>query len=91
MAGGGEEAIEEMLLLVVRMLADHPDNVTVNFVSDEEGEVFEVLAAQEDLGRLIGKNGQTAKALQAIVNANSRRSGRRYHLDIDEVGGLDEQ
>ena len=87
MAGGAEQAIEAMLLFVVQSLADHPEDVTVRFVSDEDGDAFEILAAQADLGRIIGKNGQTAKALQMIVNANGRRTGRRYHLDIDEIGG----
>jgi len=74
--------MEEMLLFVVRSLVDHPEEVEVEFLSDEEGEVFQVLAHQSDLGRLIGKNGQTAKALELILNANGKKIGRRYHLDI---------
>jgi predicted RNA-binding protein YlqC (UPF0109 family) len=74
--------MEEMLLFVVRSLVDHPEEVEVEFLSDEEGEVFQVLAHQSDLGRLIGKNGQTAKALELILNANGKKTGRRYHLDI---------
>ena len=72
--------MEEMLLFVVRSLVDHPEEVEVEFLSDEE--VFQVLAHQSDLGRLIGKNGQTAKALELILNANGKKTGRRYHLDI---------
>ena len=81
-ANGRESAMEEMLLFVVRSLVDHPEDVEVEFLSDEEGEVFQVLAHQSDLGRLIGKNGQTAKALELILNANGKKIGRRYHLDI---------
>jgi predicted RNA-binding protein YlqC (UPF0109 family) len=81
-ADGRESAMEEMLLFVVRSLVDHPEDVEVEFLSDEEGEVFQVLAHQSDLGRLIGKNGQTAKALELILNANGKKIGRRYHLDI---------
>ena len=81
-ASGRESAMEEMLLFVVRSLVDHPEEVEVEFLSDEEGEVFQVLAHQSDLGRLIGKNGQTAKALELILNANGKKIGRRYHLDI---------
>jgi uncharacterized protein len=84
--------MEEMLLFVVRSLADHPDDVKVQFISDEEGDTFQVQANQVDLGRVIGKNGQTARALQAIVNANAMRNGHRYHLDIIEAGDdLDEE
>jgi predicted RNA-binding protein YlqC (UPF0109 family) len=87
-----EQAIEEMLLFVARSLADHPDDVEVEFLSAEDGDVFQIQAHEEDLGRLIGKNGQTARALEAIVNASRRRSGRRYHLDIIGIDeALDEQ
>lgn len=90
-SGEREQAIEEMLLYVVRSLADNPEDVAVQFVSDEEGEVFEVRANDADLGRLIGKNGQTAKALEAIVNASGGKLGRRYHLDIFGLEeGMDE-
>jgi uncharacterized protein len=82
LSGEREHAIEEMLRFMVQSLADRPEDVEVQFVSDEEGEVFEVRANDADLGRLIGKNGQTAKALEAIVNASGGKSGKRYHLDI---------
>jgi predicted RNA-binding protein YlqC (UPF0109 family) len=71
-----------MLLLVARSLADHPGDVEVEFISDEDGDVFQIQAHETDLGRLIGKNGQTAKALELIINARARKSGHRYHLDI---------
>ena len=84
MEAGRGRALEDMLLFVVRALVDHPEDVQVELISDEEGEVFQVQANPDDLGRLIGRNGQTAKALQTIVNANGKRDGRRYHLDILE-------
>jgi predicted RNA-binding protein YlqC (UPF0109 family) len=80
--GSAEEAIEEMLLSIARSLADHPEDVKVQFVSDDEGFAFQIQAHDDDLGRLIGKKGQTARALESIVNSNRRRSGRHYHLDI---------
>lgn len=87
----GERGIESMLRFVVRSMVDHPEDVVVEYVSDDEGEVFQVRANDDDLGRLIGKNGQTAKALQTIINANGRKNGRRFHLDIVGLGeALDE-
>lgn len=80
--GTTEQAIEEMLLFITRSLADHPEDLKVQFVSDDEGAAFQIQAHDDDLGRLIGKKGQTARALESIVNANRRRSGRHYHLDI---------
>jgi predicted RNA-binding protein YlqC (UPF0109 family) len=80
--GGGEQAIEDMLLYIARSLADHPEEVKVQYVSDEEGAAFQIQAHEDDLGQLIGKKGQTARALESIVNSNRRRSGCHYHLDI---------
>jgi predicted RNA-binding protein YlqC (UPF0109 family) len=85
--GTGEPEIQKMLLFIARTLADHPDEVKVQFVSDDEGDAFEIQAHGDDLGQLIGKKGQTARALESIVNSNRRRSGRHYHLDI--VGAED--
>jgi predicted RNA-binding protein YlqC (UPF0109 family) len=75
----------EMLLFVIRSMVDHPEDVQVDLISDEEGDVFQVQANEADLGRLIGKNGQTARALQVIGNANGRKTGRRFHIDFDAI------
>jgi uncharacterized protein len=88
-AENDQRAIEVLLLFIVRSLVDHPDDVKVQFVSDEDGSAFEIRANDTDLGLLIGKKGQTARALESIVNSNRRRSGRHYHLDI--VGSGEEQ
>jgi predicted RNA-binding protein YlqC (UPF0109 family) len=88
-AGGGEQAIEDLLLYIARSLVDHSEDVKVQFVSDEEGAAFQIQAHEDDLGQLIGKKGQTARALESIVNSNRRRSGCHYHLDIvgtSEIG-----
>jgi hypothetical protein len=79
-----EEKIEEMLQTVIRSMVDYPGDVHVELVSDEEGDVFQVEANKADLGRLIGKNGQTARALRLLVNANGRKLGRRFDIDFDE-------
>jgi predicted RNA-binding protein YlqC (UPF0109 family) len=78
----GAHGLQEMLLFVIRSMVDHPEDVEVEFISDDEGEVFQVQAHEADLGRLIGKNGQTVRALQLIVNANGRKTGRWFQIDI---------
>jgi len=83
MVNGSQREIHHMLLSVVRSLADSPDQVQVELVSGEDTGFFRVEAAPADLGRLIGKNGQTARALEAIVNVDARRTGRRFHIEID--------
>ena len=68
---------------------DAPDEVEVEgLISDERGAAFRVEANHADVGRLIGKGGQTARALQAIINANASRSGRRFQIEFDRA--LDE-
>lgn len=83
MMNGSQREIHQMLLSVVRSLADSPDQVQVELVAEEENALFRVEAASSDVGRLIGKNGQTARALEAIVNVDARRTGRRFHIEID--------
>jgi hypothetical protein len=85
---GSDHEIHEMLLDIVRSLVDAPDEVEVELISDERGAAFRVEANHADVGRLIGKGGQTARALQAIVNANASRSGRRFQIEFDRA--LDE-
>jgi predicted RNA-binding protein YlqC (UPF0109 family) len=77
-----QRAIEEMLVFIVRSLVNHQDDVKVEFISDEDGAAFEIRANEADLGLLIGKKGQTARALESILNSNRRRTGVHYHLEI---------
>ena len=91
MMNGSQREIHQMLLSVVRSLADSPDQVQVELISGEENTLFRVEAASSDVGRLIGKNGQTARALEAILNVDARRSGRRIHIEIDRRPDLGTQ
>ena len=91
MMNGSQREIHQMLLSVVRSLADSPDQVQVELISGEENTLFRVEAAPSDVGRLIGKNGQTARALEAILNVDARRSGRRIHIEIDRRPDLGTQ
>lgn len=91
MMNGSQREIHQMLLSVVRSLADSPDQVQVELISGEENALFRVEAAPSDVGRLIGKNGQTARALEAILNVDARRSGRRNHIEIDRRPDLGTQ
>jgi uncharacterized protein len=81
-----QSAIVDLLLLIARALADFPEDVQVQFVSDDDGTAFEIRANDADLGTLIGKKGQTARAIESIVNSNRRKSGRHYHLEIVGIG-----
>lgn len=65
---------------LVKGIVDHPDAVKVVSASSARGEVLEVHVHPEDLGRVIGRSGRTAKALRTIVAALA--DGRRVRVDV---------
>lgn len=69
---------------VAKSLVDRPDEVRVEEVQDDKGSILELYVAQEDLGRIIGRNGKTAKSIRAILSAASTRAGTQTLLKIME-------
>ena len=65
---------------LVKGIVDHPDDVQVVSASSARGEVLEVRVNPEDLGRVIGRAGRTAKALRTLVTALA--DGRRVRVDV---------
>jgi predicted RNA-binding protein YlqC (UPF0109 family) len=65
---------------LVKGIVDNPDDVTVVAKSSPRGEVLEVSVNPEDLGRVIGRSGRTAKALRTLVSALA--DGRRVRVDV---------
>ena len=78
----GEREIREMLLYTVRSLVDYPDDVEIVLIFDPEGCRFCIHTRPEDLSELIGRGGQTARALRTIVGASGMKLGRGLTLDI---------
>jgi uncharacterized protein len=76
--------VKELLELIVRSLVDHPQEVVVSEVDERSGMVLELRVAQDDLGKVIGKQGRTAKALRTILSAASAKTRRRVILEILE-------
>lgn len=71
--------LEEALEHLVRGIVDHPDDVRVDMVDNRRGQRLEVRVHPEDLGRVIGRNGRTAKALrQAIAGVG----GKGIRVDV---------
>jgi predicted RNA-binding protein YlqC (UPF0109 family) len=68
---------------IVRSIVDHPDDVKVNVVEDDEGVVLEVQVADGDLGRVIGRRGRTAMSIRTVVRAAAARDG--VDVDVDFV------
>lgn len=75
--------MEEILTHLARELVDNPDQVRVERIERDDGElVLELHVAPEDVGKVIGKQGRIARALRTVVKASSVRAGRRVHVDI---------
>jgi predicted RNA-binding protein YlqC (UPF0109 family) len=82
--GGSEPSLRELIDYLARGLVDHPEEVEVEEIEESDALVFELKVAEEDLGKVIGKQGRTAKALRTILSAASAKGRRRVILEILE-------
>ena len=77
--------MKELVLYIARSLVDHPEAVGVEEAGGgSEGTVLKLSVAKDDLGKIIGRQGRTARALRTLVNAASARQERRVVLEIQE-------
>jgi predicted RNA-binding protein YlqC (UPF0109 family) len=75
--------MKDLALALVKGLADHPDKVVIQ-ESELEGAVLLKLAvAEEDKGKIIGKQGKVIKAVRALLSAAAGKRGKRVVLDLD--------
>jgi predicted RNA-binding protein YlqC (UPF0109 family) len=72
----------ELLEYLARRLVDQPDDVRVERLEEEDTIVLRLHVAQDDLGKVIGRQGRIARALRTIVRAGSARERRRVQLEI---------
>ena len=77
--------LENALEHLVKGLVDNPDDVEVELVTNRRGRTLEVRVNPEDLGKVIGRNGRTAKALRTVMAALGGRGVRVDVVDTDEV------
>ncbi len=75
--------LEEALEHLVRGIVDHPDDVRVDMISNRRGQRLEVRVHPDDLGRVIGRNGRTARALRQVVNGVGGKGIRVDVVDVD--------
>ncbi|MFT3916266.1 MAG: KH domain-containing protein [Anaeromyxobacteraceae bacterium] len=74
--------MHDLVLWLARELVEHRDAVKVDAIERDRSTVLELTVAEDDLGRVIGRGGRTAKALRTVVEAAARREGKRAVLDI---------
>ncbi|HEY5611463.1 MAG TPA: KH domain-containing protein [Thermoanaerobaculia bacterium] len=76
--------MKELVDFVARSLVDHPDEVQIAQFDRDQATIFELRVAPDDLGKVIGRQGRTARAIRALLSAAGSKSGRRYILEIVE-------
>lgn len=76
--------MKELIEYIAASLVDKPDEVLVTQVEGDQATVLELKVAKEDLGKVIGKQGRTAKALRTILAAASGKAEKRVSLEILE-------
>ena len=76
--------MKELVQYVARQLVNNPEAVEVKETLGDTASVLELKVAKEDLGRIIGKQGRTAKSIRTILNAAASRTNRKVVLEIVE-------
>lgn len=76
--------MKEMLETIAKFLVNNPDQVVVTEVEGEQSVILELKVAQEDMGRVIGKEGKIAKAIRTLVKANAAKLNKRVNIEIIE-------
>ena len=76
--------MKDLIKYMAQALVDNPDMVAVSEIVGEQTSVIELRVAKEDLGKVIGKQGRTAKAMRTILSAASTKVRKRSVLEIIE-------
>ena len=77
-------AVDELVREIARALVDEPESVEVDSVDRDENTVLRLRVAPNDVGKVIGKQGRTARSVRTILGAVSMKLHHRYTLDILE-------
>jgi len=76
--------MKELIEMIARALVDNPDQVSVTEIEGEQTTVLELRVAQTDLGKVIGKQGRTARAIRTLLGASGMKLRKRFVLEILE-------
>jgi len=76
--------MKELVKFIAQSLVDNPDQVQVKEIEGEQTSIIELKVAKEDLGKVIGKQGRTARAMRTILSAASTKIRKRAVLEILE-------
>ena len=76
--------MKDLIAYIAKALVDKPEEVKVSEIEGEQTSVIELKVAKEDLGKVIGKQGRTARAMRTILSAASTKINKRSVLEIIE-------
>lgn len=74
--------MKELVLYLAKSLVEHPDQVTVTETDGPEAIILELNVAEEDMGKVIGKQGRIAKAIRSVVKAATEKGGKPVFVEI---------
>ncbi|MBX9601808.1 MAG: KH domain-containing protein [Bryobacteraceae bacterium] len=80
----GELTVKELVEEIAKALVDEPEGVSVSEIQGEQTTVLELRVAPGDIGKVIGKQGRTARSIRTLLGAVSTKLNRRYTLEILE-------
>jgi predicted RNA-binding protein YlqC (UPF0109 family) len=75
-------AAVDLVMFVAKSLVDDPDAVSVEVHEEDGGQVIELSVAEDDMGKVIGRNGSVAKALRTLLKVVATREGESISLEI---------
>ncbi len=78
--------MKELVEMIAKALVDNPDKVQVSQLEGEQTSILELTVDPDDLGKVIGKQGRTARAIRVILGASGMKLKRRFNLEIIEKG-----
>lgn len=82
-----DEPVQQLVLMIAQNLVDESDAVTVDCFEEGGGITLNLHVAEEDAGKIIGKQGRTARSIRTIISAAGMKLHRRYALNIEEDHG----
>lgn len=77
-------ALKTLIEYIARSLVDNPDHVDVKEIEGEKTTIIELRVDEDDLGKIIGRHGRTAKAMRTVINAAATKERKRAVLEILE-------
>ena len=78
------QQLEDLVLFLTKSLVDNPDSVEVSGTEEDSRVDLEIRVAQDDIGKVIGRQGRTIKAIRTVAKAASVKVGKRVNVEVQD-------